>query len=221
MALEVTRREQEGIAILELTGRLKFGPEDMLLNDEIRHALAARRLRLVVDLNGVDKIDSAGLGTLLYARAELRRAGGGLALAMLLSLRDAGVALPAAVALFSPWTDLAATGESLVTNDQSCALFHGANIGLGALYYLGAADPRDPLASPLYGNLTGLPPMLIHVGKGEVLLDDSTRLAARARVAGVRVELKVWPVVPHDWQLVPTMPEARKSLREASEFLLS
>src|SRR3984885_11625390 len=81
MALEVNRREQEGIAILELTGRLKFGPEDMLLNDEIRHALAAGRLRLVVDLAGVDKIDSAGLGTLLYARAELRRAGGGLALA--------------------------------------------------------------------------------------------------------------------------------------------
>ena len=83
MALGVNRREQEGIAILELTGRLKFGPEDMLLNDEIRHALAARRLRLVVDLNGVDKIDSAGLGTLLYARAELRRAGGGLALSNL------------------------------------------------------------------------------------------------------------------------------------------
>src|SRR5271154_1408102 len=83
MALEITRREQEGIAILELRGRLTFGPEDMLLNDEIRHALAAGRLRLVIDLSGVGKIDSAGLGTLLYARAELRRAGGGLALANL------------------------------------------------------------------------------------------------------------------------------------------
>lgn len=80
MALKVLRREQEGISILQLKGRLTFGPEDMLLNDEIRHALAARRVRLVVDLGGVDKIDSAGLGTLLYARAELRRAGGGLAL---------------------------------------------------------------------------------------------------------------------------------------------
>ena len=83
MALEITRGEQEGIAILELRGRLTFGPEDMLLNDEIRHALAAGRLRLVIDLSGVGKIDSAGLGTLLYARAELRRAGGGLALANL------------------------------------------------------------------------------------------------------------------------------------------
>jgi anti-sigma B factor antagonist len=83
MALKVTRREQDGISILELTGRLIFGPEDILLNDEIRHAIAARRIRLVVDLAEVDKIDSAGLGTLLYARAELRRAGGSLALANL------------------------------------------------------------------------------------------------------------------------------------------
>jgi anti-sigma B factor antagonist len=83
MALRVARREQEGVSILELKGRLTFGPEDVLLNDEIRHALGARRFRLVMDLGGVDKIDSAGLGTLLYARAELRRAGGGLALANL------------------------------------------------------------------------------------------------------------------------------------------
>jgi anti-sigma B factor antagonist len=83
MALTVNRWEHDGISILAFNGRLTFGPEDMLLNDEIRHALAGRRVRLVVDLDGVDKIDSAGLGTLLYARAELRRAGGGLALANL------------------------------------------------------------------------------------------------------------------------------------------
>lgn len=147
-------------------------------------------------------------------------AGGGLALAMMLSLRDAGDSLPSAAVLFSPWTDLAATGESLVTNDRRCALFHGANIGTGAGFYLGNADPRNPLASPLYADLSRLPPMLIHVGENEVLLDDSTRLADRARAADVRVELKIWPVVPHDWQLVPGMPEAKKSLREAAEFLL-
>jgi anti-sigma B factor antagonist len=81
MALKVTRSEQDGVSILELKGRLTFGQEDIVLNDEIRHALAARRVRLVIDLANVDKMDSAGLGTLLYARAELRRAGGGLALA--------------------------------------------------------------------------------------------------------------------------------------------
>ena len=83
MALRITRRETEGILVLELDGRLTFGPEDIELNDEIRHAIAARRVRLVIDLGRVDKIDSAGLGTLLYARAELRRAGGGLTLANL------------------------------------------------------------------------------------------------------------------------------------------
>jgi anti-sigma B factor antagonist len=83
MPLEIKRREQDGISILELKGRLTFGEEDLLLNDELRHALAARRIRLVIDLGGVDKIDSAGLGTLLYARAELRKAGGGLTLANL------------------------------------------------------------------------------------------------------------------------------------------
>ncbi len=83
MALKITRREQEGISILQLKGHLTFGQGDIVLDDEIRHALAARRVRLVIDLGDVDKIDSAGLGTLLYARAELRRAGGGLALANL------------------------------------------------------------------------------------------------------------------------------------------
>jgi len=83
MALKVTQREEEGISILQLKGRLTFGPEDILLDDEIRDKLAARRVRVVIDLANVDKIDSAGLGTLLYARGELRRAGGGLALANL------------------------------------------------------------------------------------------------------------------------------------------
>jgi anti-sigma B factor antagonist len=83
MALEIARREQEGVSILRLKGHLIFGPEDLALDDEIRRALAVHSVHLVIDLGGVDKIDSAGLGTLLYARAELRRAGGGLALANL------------------------------------------------------------------------------------------------------------------------------------------
>jgi acetyl esterase/lipase len=146
-------------------------------------------------------------------------AGGGLALALMLALRDAGDALPSAAVLFSPWTDLAATGASLITNDRKCALFHGANIGKGASFYLGAADPRNPLASPLYADLANLPPTIIHVGANETLLDDSTRLSEKARAAGVRIEMKIWPVVPHVWQLVPAMPEAKQSLREASAFL--
>jgi monoterpene epsilon-lactone hydrolase len=147
-------------------------------------------------------------------------AGGGLALSLLLALRDAGVPLPAGAALFSPWTDLAATGESVRTNARRCAMFNGPDIGPSARYYLGDTDPRNPLASPLYADLTGLPPLLIHVGADEILRDDSTRLAERARAAGVRVELKIWPVVPHAWQLAPHLvPEARQSLRESAAFL--
>jgi acetyl esterase/lipase len=147
-------------------------------------------------------------------------AGGGLTLSLLLALREAGTPLPAGAALFSPWTDLAATGESVITNADRCAMFHGPDIALSARYYLGEMDPRHPIASPLYADLKGLPPLLIHVGEDEVLRDDSTRLAERAREAGVRVELKVWPVVPHAWQLAPHMiPEARQSLRESADFL--
>lgn len=147
-------------------------------------------------------------------------AGGGLALSLSLALREAGFPLPAGAAIFSPWTDLAVTGESVRTNADRCAMFHGPDIGHSARYYLGETDPRNPLASPLYADLTGLPPLLIHVGADEVLLDDSTRLAERAQAAGVRVELKIWPVVPHAWQLAPhKIPEARHSLRESAAFL--
>ena len=147
-------------------------------------------------------------------------AGGGLALSLMLALRAAGNALPGAAALFSPWTDLAATGESIRTNAARCAMFNGEDIGPSARYYLGDTDPRNPLASPFYADLSCLPPMLIHVGADETLRDDSTRLAEKARAAGVSIELKIWPVVPHAWQLaLQILPEARQSLRESAEFL--
>jgi len=149
-------------------------------------------------------------------------AGGGLALSLMLSLRASGEPLPARAALFSPWTDLAATGESIRTNADRCAMFSGTDIAPTARFYLGDTDPRNPIASPLYADLSGLPSLLIHVGQDEVLRDDSTRLAERARAAGVRVELKIWPVVPHAWQIAPHLiPEGRQSLREAGAFLLA
>jgi monoterpene epsilon-lactone hydrolase len=149
-------------------------------------------------------------------------AGGGLTLSLMLALRSAGDALPAAAALFSPWTDLAATGDSIRTNSDRCAMFNGSDVAASARYYLGDTDPRNPLASPLYADLAGLPPLLIHVGADEVLRDDSTRLAERARAAGVSVALKIWPVVPHAWQLAPHLiPEARESLRESAAFFHS
>jgi monoterpene epsilon-lactone hydrolase len=147
-------------------------------------------------------------------------AGGGLVLSLMLALRSAGVPLPASAAVFSPWTDLAATGDSIRANSNRCSMFIGTDIAPSARYYLGDTDPRNPLASPLYADLSGLPPLLIHVGQDEVLRDDSTRLAEHACAAGVHVELKIWPVVPHAWQLAAHMiPEGRASLREAGDFL--
>jgi epsilon-lactone hydrolase len=149
-------------------------------------------------------------------------AGGGLSLALVHALRQRGIELPAAVAVFSPWTDLTNASESMRTNERCCAMFNAGNFDYGATSYLGGADPRDPLASPLHGELAGFPPVLLHVGKNEMLLDDSVRFAERARAAGVDVQLKIWPVVPHCWQLAYTaMPEAVQSVREASEFLLN
>lgn len=141
-------------------------------------------------------------------------AGGGLALAMLLLLRDALVPLPAAAGLFSPWTDLAATGASVQENDRKDVMFGARELPMVAANYLAGADPRDPLASPLYADLSGLPLLHIHVGRDEVLRDDSTRLAEKARAAGTPAELKIWPVVPHAFPVFSYLPEARASIRQ-------
>jgi acetyl esterase/lipase len=99
-------------------------------------------------------------------------------------------------------------------------MFFGDALAFTRDLYLDGADPRDPLASPLYADLKGLPALLIHVGADETLLDDSTRLTERARAAGVAVELTVWPAVPHVWQLFHRfVPEGRQSLTSASQFL--
>jgi acetyl esterase/lipase len=159
-----------------------------------------------------------------YSAGELTvsgdSAGGGLTLALLLTLRDAGFALPAAAALLSPWTDLAASGESIRRNARREAMFTLPGMLNCRSLYIGDRDPRLPLASPVYADLRGLPPMLIHAGDREMLLDDSTRLAERAAAAGVSVELRIWKVVPHVWQLAQFVPEARLSMRLLAEFLL-
>ncbi|CAB3750713.1 alpha/beta hydrolase [Paraburkholderia solisilvae] len=147
-------------------------------------------------------------------------AGGGLALATLVALRDAGDPLPAGAVLFSPWTDLAATGASLSTNDGADPMFSGPSIARAAKLYLGEASATHPHASPLYADMRDLPPLFIQVGSTEVLLDDARRVAARATQAGVAVELQVWPKMPHGWQLwTPFLPEARRALDDAAAFV--
>jgi acetyl esterase/lipase len=149
-------------------------------------------------------------------------AGGGLALATLLSLRDAGDPLPAAAVLFSPWTDLTCSGESMRTNDGRDPMYHASAFPKVAEQYLGAADARNPYASPVFGDYEGLPPLFVQAGDTELLLDDATRVAAKARAAGVRVEMEIWRGVPHIFQIwAPFMPEAREALAHAAAFIES
>jgi acetyl esterase/lipase len=147
-------------------------------------------------------------------------AGGGLALALLLKLRDDGLVLPAAAVALSPWTDLALTGASLSLNAKSDPMLNVADARLFAGCYLAEADARNPYASPLYGNPAGLPPTLIHVGSDEILHDDATRTAENLRSAGCPVQIEVWPRMPHGWHLfAPVLPEARTAIERIGAFV--
>ncbi len=147
-------------------------------------------------------------------------AGGGLTLATLIALRDAGDALPGAAVPISPWTDMQATGESMQTNLKNDPMVEPGGLMGMAKMYLGNADPTQPTAAPLHGDFTGLPPLLIQVGALETLLDDATRVAAKARAAGVDVTLEVWPEMVHVWHLfAPMLPEGRAAIARIGEFL--
>jgi acetyl esterase/lipase len=162
-------------------------------------------------------LDAAGGADRLCIAGD--SAGGGLVLAVLLAAKAAGLPMPACAVLFSPWTDLAITGPSVTRNFKRDAMLAGNLLPDGAAYYLNGADAKNPLASPLYGDLSGLPPMLIQAGDTEVLLDDSTRLAAAALAAGVDVQIKIWPKMPHVWQVFQAfLPEARVAVDEAANF---
>jgi acetyl esterase/lipase len=147
-------------------------------------------------------------------------AGGGLAIACLLRARDEGLPMPAALSLFSPFADLSASSPTVQEKAVEDVLVSPAIIHGMAAAYLGGRDAKDPYASPIYGDLRGLPPMFIQVGSAECLLDDSLRLARTAGAAGVAVELKIWPKLPHVWQLFASLlEEGRQSLTEAGAFL--
>jgi len=149
-------------------------------------------------------------------------AGGGLAIAMLVSLRDRGVPLPACTWCSSPWVDLEAIGGSMTAKASVDPLIQKAYLMELAADYLKGGDPRMPLASPLYADLRGLPPMLIQVGSAETLLDDSVRLAGVAGAADVRVRLEVWPDMIHAWHLFyPQLADGRRALAQVGAFIRS
>ncbi len=147
-------------------------------------------------------------------------AGGNLVLASMLELRRRGRELPVAAALMSPRTDLAATGASYETRAKGDPIHQRSMILALAKNYLGEdGDPRDPLVSPLYADLAGLPPLLIQAGDLETVRDDSTMLAERASAAGVEVELQVWDGMIHVFQMFPEIPQAGEAVAAVAAFL--
>jgi epsilon-lactone hydrolase len=148
-------------------------------------------------------------------------AGGNLVLTTMLGLRERGLPLPAAGVLMSPWTDLAATGESYVSRAAADPIHQRPMIAALAKDYLGeGGDPCDPRVSPLYADLADLPPLLIQVGDRETVLADSTMLADKARAAGVDVELQVWDGMIHVFQMFGAeLPEAHDAIASIADFL--
>ena len=147
-------------------------------------------------------------------------AGGGLVLSVLLAARDTGAPLPAAGVCFSPWVDLECTGESMAANDHLDDFIKYSGLSARAQSYLGGADAKHPWASALYADLTGLPPLLVHVGSAETLLDDSTRLVEVAQKAGEDVTLKIWEDMVHVWQAFASiLPEGQQSIEESGAFI--
>ena len=148
-------------------------------------------------------------------------AGGGLTLALMQELRDAGDELPGCAWLVSPWTDLTMSGSTLATKDATDPIIHEAYLHeLAAAYLPAGMNRKDPRVSPLFADFTGLPPMLIQVGSAETLLDDAARLAATAGAADVAVTLEIWPHMIHAWHLWNARLEpGRRALANAGRFI--
>ncbi|MFE1953691.1 alpha/beta hydrolase [Streptomyces sp. NPDC059524] len=149
-------------------------------------------------------------------------AGGGLSIATLLAAREAGLPQPAAVVVFSPWVDLTLSGASMRTKQDADPIFTEADVRAYADLYIGDGDRSHPLASPVFADLSGLPPLLVQVGANEVLLDDSVRLAARAGAADVEATLEIGAGLPHVYQTEHgRLDEADAALDRAARFLTS
>jgi acetyl esterase/lipase len=147
-------------------------------------------------------------------------AGGGLTLATLLKLRDTGITLPTAAVILSPWADLLMTGDSMRTKAKVDPLANASDLLFLASLYIGEDDPKNPYISPLYADLKGLPPMLIQVGGAEILLNDATRIAENAKLAGIDVILDVWEDMIHMFQMFALWgPEGQEATEKIGEFI--
>lgn len=147
-------------------------------------------------------------------------AGGGLALATLVSARDQGLPMPASAVPISPWSDLTCTNESYKTRAEADPMIAPSGINKMAGRYLGTADAKHPYASPNFASLAGFPPLLIHVGRDEVLLDDSIKLDQKAKADGVSSTLEIWDDMIHVWHAFhPMLPEGKQAIVRVGEFM--
>ena len=146
-------------------------------------------------------------------------AGGNLAVAATLALRDEGARMPAGVAVLSPVADLTFSGKSRHTNRYKDPMLPADRKDADARHYIADHDPRDPLISPVFADYRGMPPILAQVGSDEILLDDSVRICRSAEEAGVPAELAVWHKMPHGWPMFPGLPEGDLALAELASFI--
>jgi acetyl esterase/lipase len=147
-------------------------------------------------------------------------AGGGLALSMLLALREAKAVMPRAGVLMAPWTDLTCSSPSYEDKRALDPIITKEYLAEAGTWYAGRRDPRDPMASPLFADLSGLPPLLIHAGGDETMVDDSRLFVERAKEAGVAVVYKEWPGLWHVFHhAAPGVPEAAQAYTEIADFI--
>lgn len=148
-------------------------------------------------------------------------AGGGLSTALMVNINNLGMPQPAAAALMSPWVDLAMTGESMQRNADADPMLSPPAISKFAEFYLGGSDPKAPLASPVFADLSSLPPVYIVVGSTEVLLSDSEALAENINAAGGSATLKIWSKMPHVFPVFAGMvPEGKTAIADMAAFLV-
>jgi len=146
-------------------------------------------------------------------------AGGGLALACMLAAREQGLPMPAGALLFSPWTDLTGSGETMRTKAKDDVMFNAEALPEAASFYAKPHELKNPLVSPLFGDLTGLPELFMFASNHEILLADSTRLHEKALKQGVKSTLIQRDKLPHVWPTMLMLPEARRDLKISGEFV--
>ncbi len=227
---------EDRIVLFVHSGSFIFGQSKLHLSLAARICAMTRATALAVDYRiapenpfpaAIDDVASAYEWLLDEGHAPDRiqilgdSAGGGITLGALLKLRERGTPMPAAMTLLAPWADLTLSGRSILTNAHKATITNNIEIlMISRELYLQGHTPADPVASPVFADLSGLPPALIQASTADVLLDDSVRVEDALHRAGVEVELSLYPPMPHGWQrLSALLPESRNAVAEIGDYI--